>query len=138
MLARRLLLFALVLLVVTALSSALAPPPRDASPPPRSETGTEAAIADPGTVVERTVDAARPAPERVVVQEGDVLALTVANDDEAGSVELQGLAGLRAIAPGTPVVFDVLAASPGDYPVVFRGVRDERTVATVRVVRGSE
>lgn len=126
MIARRLLIFALVLLVVTAISTALAPPPgqrladRDPSPAPSGASET--------ALVERTVDATDVAPADVELQEGDRLRLTV-ESDEAGYVELRDLGQLKAIAPGTPAVFDVLPPA-GEYPVVLDGVR---TAATVRV-----
>ena len=137
MLARRLLMFALILLVVTAISSAIAPPPRtvtdaDAPSPTAEGPGTDAAV------VERTIDASRQAPVEVAIQQGDILRLTV-ESDAAGSVELVGLGALRAIAPGTPVVFDVLPRRPAEHPVVLEAAGGvERTVATVRVVSPEE
>ena len=130
-------MFALILLVITAISSAIAPAPRIATEadPPASTAG---ATAPDGAVVERTIDAARDEPADVAVRQGDILRLTV-ESDEAGSVELVGLGALRAIAPGTPVVFDVLPRQPGEHPVVLEAAGGvERTVATVRVVSPEE
>jgi hypothetical protein len=142
MLARRLLMFAMILLVVTALSSALAPP-RDTSPAPVSPTatpdGTAAGAATSGTIVERTIDAANAAPATVVVQEGDILSLTVETDEPA-AIELEGLGPRRAATRESPVVFDVLPEVPGRYPVVLVNADEtvERTVGTVRVVSREE
>ncbi len=52
--------------------------------------------------------------------------------DESGAVELDGLGQVRAIAPGTDAVFDVLPTRPGTFGVLFLG--DERTIGTLRVV----
>jgi hypothetical protein len=128
MLARRILVFVMLLLVVTALTAGLTAPPRrstsgaQASPVPRSQRSV---------IVERTLDASRPKPRTVTVRSGDVLTLTV-RSDTADAVELQGLGSLRAVAPDTPVSFDVLPDAPGDYPVVL--VDAGRTIGTVRVV----
>lgn len=134
MLAKRLLLFVVILLVVTTLSAALAPPPRRPAQSGETAPASPRRTA-PAAVVEHTIDAARRKPATVAVEAGDVLSLTV-ESDEAGAVELQGLAGLRAIAPLAPVVFDVLPAVPGDYPVVM--LSDGRTLGTVRVTPREE
>jgi hypothetical protein len=135
MLARRMLLFAVVLLMVTAISAALAPPPRTGAPAPASPTASPAAD---GTVVERTIDADRTRPQTVVVQAGDILTLTI-EAQTMDAVELQGLAALRAIDPDTPVVFDVLPEEAGDYPVLLHGGDGvARTIGTVRVVSPQE
>lgn len=133
MLAKRLLMFVIILMVITALSAALAPPPRRA--PQTGPGATPVPRTAPAAIVERTIDAGRERPSTVTVETGDVLALTV-ESDEAGAIELRGLAGVRAVAPLTPVVFDVLPDVPGDYPVVM--LEDGRTVGTVRVVTREE
>jgi hypothetical protein len=136
-LARRLLMFALILLVVTAISSALAPPPRTTSAP-APEAGAPEAAAGPSVVVERTLEVGAGAPPTIAVEEGDLLSLTV-RSDEAGAVELRELGALRAIAPEAPVVFDVLTAVPRSHPVVFTPAGGaERTVGTVRIVSRPE
>lgn len=134
MLARRLLLFALVLLVVTSISAALAPPPPDFSDRPQEQS---APAPEPGAsrVVDYTVSTARAEPPVIEVQAGDVLRLEV-RSPESGSIALPGLGTVRAITPGTPVLYDLLPTSPGDYPLV--ALEDERTVATVRVVSRRE
>jgi hypothetical protein len=126
MLVRRILLFLVLLLAVTALSAGLAPPPRTGGGSgdlPDTPTTTSAAV-------ERTIAAERARPATVTVEVGDLLRLTV-RSPTAGAVELRGLGAVRAIAPETPVVFDVLPDVPGDYPVVLLGA--ERTLGTVRV-----
>jgi len=133
MLGRRLLMFVAVALAATALVASLAPPPPGTVPPAPSPTAAPAGAES--SLVERTIDARRRKPATVVVEEGDLLTLTV-RSDEADAVELQGLAGVRAIAPETPVVFDVLPDVPGDYPVVL--VDAGRTVGTVRVLTQKE
>jgi hypothetical protein len=128
MFVRRMLLFALLLLAVTTLTAGLAPPPRlrDRQPSP-----TPAPPPGDTVVVARTLDASRRMPQTITVRTGDRLTLTV-RSGEPDAVELQGLGALRPIAPGTPVTFDVLADSPGTYPVVMLDAG--RTVGTVRVV----
>lgn len=134
MLARRMLMFVAILLAVTALTAGLAPPP------PRNVDRSPAAPgpAGPSTgsdVVERTLDADRSQLYSVAVEQGDLLRLTVTGS-EPDAVELQGLAGVRALAPETPVIFDVLVDAPGEYPVVL--LQAARTIGTVRVVSRKE
>jgi hypothetical protein len=128
MFVRRVLLFLVLLLAVTALTAGLAPPPTERAPAPAPSPTPRA---DRSVVVERTLNAALARPRTVTVRTGDVLRLTV-RADAADAVELQGLATLRAVAPDTPVTFDVLPDTPGEYPVVLTGAG--RTVGTVRVV----
>jgi hypothetical protein len=128
MFVRRLLLFFVLLLAVTGLTAGLAPPPAKRKPAPAPSPTPGAARS---VVVERTLDADLARPRTVTVHTGDVLSLTV-RSDVADAVELQGLATLRAVAPETPVTFDVLPDTPGEYPVVLTGAG--RTVGTVRVV----
>ncbi|MEJ7893118.1 MAG: hypothetical protein WKF94_10800 [Solirubrobacteraceae bacterium] len=128
MLARRLLMFAVILLVVTAISTALAPPPQPTSPPPVATDAPSSARASRN--VARTIDASRQNPTTVEVEAGDLLTLTVSSD-EAGAVELRELGQVKVIDPTTDAVFDVLPTQPGRYAVVLLG--SERTVGTVRV-----
>jgi hypothetical protein len=127
MLARRMLTFLVLLLVVTALSAGLVAPPRQPAP----TTGLPVTPPTRSPIVARTIDASRSRPRTVAIHRGDLLSLTVRADD-SDAVELQGLAGLRPIAPDTPVTFSVLADAPGEYPVVLVGAG--RTVGTVRVL----
>ncbi len=127
-------MFVAILLAVTALTAGLAPPPpggevREPPAPigPSATTGS--------AVVERALDADRRRPRTIAVETGDLLRLTVSGS-ETDAVELQGLAALRALAPETPVIFDVLVDAPGDYPVVL--LETERTIGTVRVVDRKE
>lgn len=122
------LIFVALMLAITALSASLAPRPpitaRTAPPaPPRATVSS--------VVLERTLDADRLRPRTITVEHGDLLNLTVTSSD-ADAVELQGLAGVQAVAPDTPVVFDVLADAPGEYPVVL--LQAGRTAGTVRVI----
>ncbi len=112
---------------VTALSAGLAAPVREPAP----EAAPSPTAATRGSVVEETLDAAAAKPRTVTVDSGDLLTLTVESDSD-DAVELQGLGAVRPVAPETPVVFDVLADEPGEYPVVLLDAG--RTVGTVRVV----
>ncbi|MGI8623253.1 MAG: hypothetical protein ACR2NB_07140 [Solirubrobacteraceae bacterium] len=133
MLARRMLLFVAIVLAVTAVAAGLAPPP----PPPQdlgnrpSDPAEPRGAGSPSAVVERTINADRPRPRTVVVEVGALLRLTVTSR-AADAVQLEGLGTLQAIAPQTPVVFDVLTYAPGEYPVTLS--QAGRTVGTVRVI----
>ena len=118
-------------MAITAISAAFAPSPRTPGGVPAESTDTATGTSASSTVT-RTIDADRPRPPTIPVEQGNVLELTV-RSGTSDAVELRGLAGLRAVAPGSPVRFDVLASEPGDYPVVT--LSDERTVATVRITR---
>lgn len=135
MLARRMLMFVAILLAVTALTAGLAPPPpRDAGSGPGATSGPPEHTSG-SAVVDRTLSADDVRPVTIELEHGDLLRLTVTGS-EADAVELQGLAGLRALTPGTPVTFDVLADAPGEYPVVL--AQAARTIGTVRVVTAKE
>jgi hypothetical protein len=132
MVARRMLTFLVLLLVVTALSAGLlAPPPRTKSPPAVTPVPERERTA----FVEHEMDAGDRRPSTVTVRSGDLLSLTV-SAQSADAVEVEGLSALRAVAPETPVTFDVLADVPGEYPVVLVG--EGRTVGTVRVLSRPE
>lgn len=132
--ARRLLMFVAILLALTALTAGLAPPP-PTGPDRATRPGAPAVAATASAVVERRLDADRTRPATIAVEQGELLQLTVTGSEPDG-VELQGLGTLRALAPGTPVVFDVLADAPGVYPVVL--LQGARTIGTVRVVTAKE
>ncbi|MEA2296205.1 MAG: hypothetical protein QOE86_3844 [Solirubrobacteraceae bacterium] len=114
MLARRLLVFVAILMGLTALAAGLAAPrgPGRAGTAQGPLLGTPVRPASP--LVERTVDLAEP--RTVDVAQGEELRLTV-HGDELDAVELVGLDQLQPIAPETPAVFDVLADTPGSYPI---------------------
>jgi hypothetical protein len=131
MFVRRMLLFALLLLAVTTLTAGLAPAPKVRENPSPHTLPTPTPRPGRSVVVERALDASRRKPQTITVRTGDVLTLTV-RSDEPDAVELQGLGALRAIAPDSPVTFDVLPDTPGSYPVVM--LSTGRTVGTVRVV----
>lgn len=125
-------MFVAILLAVTALTAGLAPPP------PRGEVRAPQIGPSPTAgpaVVERSLDADRRRPSTIALETGDLLRLTVTGS-EPDAVELQGLSSLRAIAPETPVIFDVLVQAPGEYPVVL--LQAARTIGTVRVVNRRE
>jgi hypothetical protein len=124
------LMFLALLLVVTVLASGLAPPPPRVAPE-TGPTATPTAALGGSVIVQRTLDASRARPRTITVRRGDVLSLTV-RSDTADAVELVDLGTLRAVAPDTPVTFDVLPDVAGEYPVVLVGAG--RTVGTVRVI----
>lgn len=125
MLGRRILVVLLALTFVSAVGASLLAPSRPAPLPPAPGSASTA----PDTV-RRTLVAWRP-PQVVTVPSRTLLELTV-RARGADAVELQDIGTLRPIAAASPVTFDVLTDTPGDYPVVLTGAG--RTIGTVRVV----
>jgi len=112
MLARRLLIALALLMVVTALAAALAPRRNSLSesPAPTSPAVAQAA-AEP---VEKTLDA-QADDQRVDARVGQIVRITV-NTDQLDSVELGDL-GTETADPESPAHFEILADTPGTYPI---------------------
>ncbi len=115
MLARRLLILAVVLMLLTALAAAIAP--RD-----RVEPGTP--VQDPASVLEptgktvtRSISAKAGSETSVKVRRGDMLELEV-EGDTLDTVLLERLDRLDGIEPTTPARFNMLVEAPaGTYPI---------------------
>ena len=114
MLARRLLIALALLMVITALAAALAPRRSSLSetPTPTSPAVAQAA-AEP---VEKTLDA-QADDQRIDAKVGQIVRITV-NTDELDSVELGDL-GTETADPESPAHFEILADTPGTYPITL-------------------
>lgn len=112
MLARRLLIALALLMVITALAAALAPRRSSLSetPAPTSPAVAQAA-AEP---VEKTLDAQADG-QRIDAKVGQIVRITV-NTDQLDSVELGDL-GTETADPESPARFEILADTPGTYPI---------------------
>jgi hypothetical protein len=124
-LARRLLAFVAVLMGLTLIAAILAPAPRQTAPP-ATATPAEKTVAQTAVITLDTADGQREAE----VEEGDDVVLTV-DSDTLGTLQINGLGLIEAVAPDSPAQFDFLADSVGDYPVVTDG---GDKVATIRVI----
>lgn len=119
MLGRRFLLVVAVLMGLTALAASVAPrEPLIRDRERKTATATPTPTAEPTAVaalrtVERTISANKP-PARVVVREGQLVQLTV-KGSEVDSVEL--LDNIQALDPDSPAIFELLADTPGEYPI---------------------
>jgi plastocyanin len=138
MAARRLLIVMVVLLVLSSVAAALVPPPGERSTTDEAEeTTTEKRPAKAGTrgeFVEATLDAEARRPERISVQAGDQLALTV----EARAfheVEIPSFGLLEPAEAGAPARFDLLIERPGSF-LVRLGDRG-RAIARIDARAGS-
>ena len=118
MLSRRLLVLVAVLMGLTALAASVAPRQRavvrDEPAPERSRPSAAAPAASPGMrTVERAISTAE-GPRRVTVTAGRLLELEVSGP-ELDSVAL--LDEVVPIAPEAPARFELLADTPGRYPI---------------------
>jgi hypothetical protein len=109
MLARRLLLLAAVLMLLTALAAGLAPEPEDTDTPPSQPA------ARPPAVVEESISADQ-ADQDVRAQVGDLIRLEVTGD-LLDQVQIERLDRIDPIEPLTPARFEVIAETPGVYPI---------------------
>jgi hypothetical protein len=124
-LARRLLILAIVLLLVSALAAGLTPK-RVAAPAPQSPATLPA-----GTTVSRTIPTFEGADTPVRVRRGDVLELTV-EGDALDTVLLERLDRLDGITPESPAYFSLLVeAAAGLYPI--RLVEADRRIGSIQV-----
>jgi hypothetical protein len=130
MLGRRFLLLVAVLMGLTALAASLAPREpllRDGgrsaatpTPTPQSEPGT------PVKTVERTISTTKP--QRITVTKGELVQLTVTGD-EVDTVQL--LDEIEPIEADSPALFELLADTPGSYPIQL--VDADRQIGTLVV-----
>jgi hypothetical protein len=124
-LARRLLILAIVLLLVSALAAGLTPR-RVAAPVPQSPAALPA-----GTTVSETIPAAEGADTPVRVRRGDVLELAV-EGDVIDTVLLERLDRLDGITPESRAYFSLLVEAPaGLYPI--RLVEADRRIGSIQV-----
>ena len=124
-LARRLLILAIVLLLVSALAAGLTPR-RVAAPVPQSPAAPPA-----GETVTRTIPAAEGADTSVRVRRGDVLELGV-EGDVLDTVLLERLDRLDGITPESDAYFSLLVEAPaGLYPI--RLVEADRRIGAIEV-----
>ena len=125
MLARRLLILAIVLLLVSAVAASLAP--RQVAPalPPSPDT------LPAGSTVTRSIPAADGSDTQVKVQRGQVLDLEV-QGDVLDTVLLEQLDRLDGITPESPARFDMLIEAPaGYYPI--RLVDADRRIGAIQI-----
>src|SRR4051794_21854909 len=112
---RRALLLMAMILLVTAIVVAIVPPERKqaageiapAPPPPRNGVAAH-------EMQLRLPPPSRVAGTRLIQGDHVVVTVTTAQAGEAGVIGLTDTA-----EPGTPASFDLLAPSPGRYPVTF-------------------
>jgi hypothetical protein len=137
MLGRRFLLLVAVLMGLTALAASVAPRepliregPRR-TPTPTATPTVEATAATPVRNVSRTLMITAD-PGRITVKQGTLLELTV-KGDELGSVSLMDQ--VEPIERESPAIFNVLADTPGAFPIVM--VDEDRDVGTLVVKKTS-
>jgi hypothetical protein len=122
MLGRRFLLLVAVLMGLTALAASVAPREplirerRAATPTPTPTATTEAAAPGAIRTVEKTISASSERPTRVVVEQGALVQLTVSGS-VLDSVSL--LDEIEPIDPQSPALFELLADTPGSYPIAL-------------------
>ena len=134
MAARRLILVMLVLLVASSILAALVPVEPNRGGDESSSSTTRTAAAEPrpaGELVRRTIAADDPTPERIELELGDQLDLTVTSAKLADQVEIPAFGGLDEVDPDFPARFDLLPLEPGSFPV--RLVEAERVIARIQV-----
>ncbi|HEX5619646.1 MAG TPA: hypothetical protein VFX51_14590 [Solirubrobacteraceae bacterium] len=133
MLGRRFLLLVAVLMGLTALAASLAPrEPLIRNGDRRTATATPSptpapVMAEALKPVERTIFTAEN-PTRVVVRKGQTLELTVRGSD-VDSVML--LDEIEPIEENSPALFEILADTPGEYPIEL--VDADRQIGTLVV-----
>jgi hypothetical protein len=129
MLARRLLILLAVLMGLTALAAGVAP----RRPLPSSDQpGTAQAAPSAGKSakpLKRTIDANEPSSRKIVVQQGRLVDLTV-QGDVVDSVQLGDLE-VQPLDPDSPALFEVLADTPGTYPIEL--VNAQRRLGVLQV-----
>jgi len=133
MLGRRFLLLVVVLMGLTALAATIAPREpllrdgarRTATPTPTPTV--QATAATPVDNVSRTLMITAD-PGRITVKQGALLELTV-KGDELGNLSLMDQ--VEPIERESPAIFNVLADTPGVYPIAM--VDEDRDVGTLVV-----
>ena len=140
MAARRLILAMLVLLVLSTVLATLVPVDRDGVGDDTSSTTTTTEPESPaiaaGELVRRSIAADDPTPERIELERGDQLELTVTSSKLADQVEIPAFSGLENVNPDFPARFDLLALETGSFPV--RLSEAERVIARIEVGAGAE
>jgi len=137
MLGRRFLLLVVVLMGLTALAATIAPREplirdgarRTATPTPAPTL--EANAAKPVHEVSRTLMITAD-PGRITVKQGTLLELTV-KGDKLGNLSLMDQ--IQPIERDSPAIFNVLADTPGDFPIAM--VDENRDVGTLVVKKAS-
>src|SRR6185295_8469717 len=133
MLGRRFLLLVVVLMGLTALAATIAPREpliRDGARHTATPTPTpslEATAATPVHEISRTLMITAD-PGRITVKQGTLLELTV-KGDELGNLSLMDQ--VEPIERESPAIFNVLADTPGVYPIAM--VDEDRDVGTLVV-----
>jgi hypothetical protein len=128
MLGRRFVVLVLVLMGLTALAASVAPR-QPATPREQTEsTATPAPAGSPTfTTVERELTFTdSDEVERVEVNAGDLVQLTVSGDARDGVMLLNRI---EAIDPVSPARFSVLASEPGEHPIEL--VDADREIGTL-------
>jgi hypothetical protein len=136
-LGRRFLLLVAVLMGLTALAASIAPREpliREGSrnsptPTPTPTVATTAAV--PAHDVSRTLMITAD-PGRITVKQGTLLELTV-KGDKLGNLSLMDQ--IQPIERDSPAIFNVLADTPGDFPIAM--VDENRDVGTLVVKKVS-
>jgi hypothetical protein len=134
MLGRRFLLLVAVLMGLTALAASVAPRDPAVRSERRQATPTPSATAPavgPATTrtVQREISADEGRPQRVVVDEGDIVELEVASS-EVDSVVLMDR--IEPVDPVSNARFNILADTPGEYPIQLLDAAREVGVLEVR------
>jgi hypothetical protein len=120
---RTLLAFALVLAAVSLAAALSSPREEEESPPPSGPIPRATAPAAVNVGFRHPV--AKEPPVRTVRNGAHVIVRVQAQ--VAGNAEIAGLGLLQSVAPGTPAVFDLLAARSGRFEVSLVSVAGERT-----------
>jgi hypothetical protein len=131
MLGRRFLVLVAVLMGLTALAASVAPREqalREGSQAERRQPGAPAPAASATVQTIRREISADESSQRVVVSEGDLLALEVTGS-ELDAVTLLG--EVDAVAPGTAARFHILADEAGEHPIEL--VESGRRIGTLIV-----
>src|SRR4051794_3713740 len=131
-LTRRMIVLVLVLMGLTALVATVAPPERRSDGDRAAPGATPAATARPEREpdVTATLSSEPGRRQRTVRAElGDRVAIVV--DTETPDSVALGDLDVQPAEPGVPARFELLADTPGSYPVVLMG--DERRIATLVV-----
>jgi hypothetical protein len=131
---RRMLVLVAVLMGLTALVATLAPPERaarrePAEATPRAPAAGRVRPAEAADVTARLSAGADKRPRTVHAELGDHVTIEV-DSPVADSVSLGDL-DLQPAEPGSPARFDLLADTPGAYPLV--AVSDDHRIGTLQV-----
>lgn len=131
---RRMLVLVAVLMGLTALVATLAPPERgrrgpQATPAPQATTAPQARATGAADVTATLSTDQDRRPRTVRAELGDQIAIQV-DSDVADSVSLGDL-DVQPTEPGLPARFELLADTPGSYPLVV--VSNDHRIGTLQV-----